>query len=263
MTQAERDYVMRNAPPLTMPEMRNSWYNWKREKQKQGEDISFMDKYKDMGVEALARAYNTLVQQAREMGLDSVRQVARFKDVAEGQTFIGDLESRIRARQSSEKAVKAEARQPGPVAKEVAPTSPPKAGKVPASKQKEDETMAKKAKAAKKTAKKAKKAGSAAKAPAKRSGERPNSKAGEFAGKINTLPGSHTDKLTLLLFANLGKQVPAEKAAKEVYGNSSADSVKKVKGRVGVVRDLIAKAKVSYHVTMEDGNIGLFTGSGK
>jgi hypothetical protein len=165
------------------------------------------------------------------------------------------LESRIRARQTSEKAVKQEARtKTGPTPREVIPASPQQA--------KEADTMATKngngKKAKKKVAKKAgKKAAAAAKGP--KVYERPATKAGEFTEKLGTRPGTNRDKLALHLFANLGKMVPLDKVTKAVYGKDAPGLPNVING----LRNDIDAAKVSYHIKREDNAIGLFTGSGK
>jgi hypothetical protein len=215
-----------------------------------------MSKYDSMGPEQLAREYNTLVETARGMGLDSFRQVARFKDKDAGLEAIARVESSIRARQASEKAAKQQAgSKTGPVAREVIPASPQPKG---------EDTMATNGngkKGAKKGAKKAKKAKKAAAGP--KVYERPAGKKGEFTAKLGTRPETNKDKLALFLFENLGKAVPVEKVAKAVYGNGSEKSVKALTNVVGGLKNDIDAAKVSYHIKREDSSIGLFTGSGK
>jgi hypothetical protein len=255
-TKAERAYLRKIAPPLTMPEMRTSWYNYKRELERKmrenGEDVTWMSEFDEMGVEALTRAYNDMVIEIRELGVDSFRQVARFPDVDTGRKACLQIKSSIVARKKALAAIKAEARQPGPEAREVTPASSTKAGKASVAKQKEDNTMAKKAKAAKKVAKTAKKVAT------KKAVERPAGKVGEFTAKINTRPGSATDKLAVFLFNNLGKTAPLAKATKAVYGTEDGA----ITSRIGDLRNKIGEAKASYHIQVKDGDIGLFTGSG-
>jgi hypothetical protein len=263
LSKAERQHAWKNAPQLTTREMQTSWRNYKLRMAEKGEDLSFMSKYEAMGLEQLAREYNTLVESARGMGIDSVRPVARFKDKDAGLEAIAMVESRIRARQSSEATVKKEARtkSAGPTPREVTPASPQPA--------KDEDTMATKAngngakKAKKKVAKKAgaKKVAAAPKGP--KVYERPAGKKGEFTEKLGTRPDTNKDKLALFLFDNLGKAVPVEKVAKAVYGNASEKSVKALPNVVGGLKNDIDAAKVSYHIKREDSSIGLYTGSGK
>jgi hypothetical protein len=262
LSQEERRHSWKNAPPLTTWELRTSWKNYKLRSAEKGEDLSFMTKYETMGTEQLASEYNKLVDEARAKGLDSFRQVARFKDKDAGLEAIAQIESSIRARQTSEKAVKQEARdKTGPTAREVIPTSPKP--------EKDDNEMttanngtAKKGAAKKKAAKKkvAKKA-AAPKGP--KVYERPAGKKGEFTAKLNTRPDTNKDKLALFLFDNLGKPVPVEKVAKAVYGNGSEKSVKALTNVVGGLKNDIDATKAGYHIKREDSSIGLYSGSGK
>jgi hypothetical protein len=200
----------------------------------------YMAKYESMTPEQLATAYNYLVDEARSKGLDRFRQIPRFKDKDEGLKYIEAIESSIRARAASEKAAKAEgsrkrANEPTPqeVTKETEEMATKNGAKNGAKK-----------KAAKKSAKKAA-------TPKKAAVERPAGKAGEFTGKINTRPGSATDKLALHLFANLGKMVPLAKVPEAQ--------------RLADLRNKIAEAKASYHIKRdrEKNAIGLYTGSEK
>jgi hypothetical protein len=259
LSQEERRHSWKNAPQLTTWELRTSWKNYKLRSAEKGEDLSFMTKYETMGPEQLASEYNKLVDEARAKGLDTFRQVARFKDKDAGLEAIAQIESRIRARLSSEKAVKQEARdKTGPTAREVIPASPKP--------EKDDKEMAtakngnggKKKKAAKKKVAKKAKAATAPKGP--KVYERPAGKLGEFTEKLGTRPGTNRDKLATCLFTNLGKLVEVGKVNKAVYGSAEAKGLNNV---VNGLRNDIDAAKLSYHIKREDNSIGLFTGSGK
>jgi hypothetical protein len=230
----------------------------KRIKKKQ-ED--YMVKYDTMSPEQLASEYNKLVDTARAMGLDAYRPVTRFKDKGDALKYIAAVESGIRARQSSEKAVKQEVRKTtGPTPTEVSPPTkvkevPQMAAKTKTAKKKAAPKKAKANGAAKKVAKTAK----AAAGP--KVYERPAGKKGEFTAKLGTRPDTNLDKLALFLFSNLGKAFSKEDVCKEVYGKKEA--VAAITNVIGNLRNKIEAAKVPYNVKVEENAVGLFAGSGK
>jgi hypothetical protein len=218
----------------------------------------YMAQYDKLDENELARAYNTLVDTARAKGLDRFRPVTRFKDKNEGLKYIELIESSIRAREVAERAAKLAdktPRQKGEATPQPVPEKPEQTAK-------DDDTMASVKKGAKKGAKKAS-AKKAAKAPkaaaAKKEYERPTGKAGEFTAKLGTRPGTNRDKLALVLFANLGKMVPAEKVCKEVYGKSEYSP--KINNVLNGLRDDIDAAKAPFNIKREDNAFGLFAGS--
>jgi hypothetical protein len=167
--------------------------------------------------------YNSLVEQARAIGLDGYKPIStRFRDAATGAKRCEALAEAIEAHRAKVANSEPEA------AAEVTEPSPSK---------KKEKSMAK-----------AKKKGKAA-APAKKvAAKRGNGaeKRDGVCGEFGTREGSFREKLLLALHAKRNKAVPLGDLAKAVYGNGSADSKSKVKAVIVGLNMMIENGKLPY-----------------
>jgi hypothetical protein len=169
--------------------------------------------------------YNSLVEQAVEIGLEGYKPIAtRFRDAATGAKRCEALAEAIEAHKA--KIASGEVSEPEP---EVEATSPPP---------KKEKSMAK--------AKKKGKAAAPAKKVAAKKGNGAAEKRDGICGEFGTREGSFREKLLIALYAKRNKAVPMSDLAKAVYGNQSADSKSKVKAVIVGLNMMIENGKLPY-----------------